>query len=89
MAELLCQFGKFNRMLCEHCHGISERAVSPDRLRKFVGVERLWLPDIHHRRECEGMVEHLHQKLWNNWNCACGHVKTRPAYRPLGRKAEV
>ncbi|QZN94851.1 DNA polymerase IV [Symbiopectobacterium purcellii] len=63
LAELLRQFGKFGRVLWERCHGIDERAVSPDRLRKSVGVEKTLATDIHHWHECEGLVEQLYQEL--------------------------
>lgn len=63
LAELLRQFGKFGRVLWERCHGIDERAVSPDRLRKSVGVEKTLAADIHHWHECEGLVEQLYQEL--------------------------
>lgn len=63
LAEFLCQFGKFGRVLWERCHGIDERAVSPDRLRKSVGVEKTLAADIHHWHECEGLVEQLYQEL--------------------------
>ncbi|MBG6242266.1 MAG: DNA polymerase IV [Candidatus Symbiopectobacterium sp. Dall1.0] len=63
LAELLRQFGKFGRVLWERCHGIDERTVSPDRLRKSVGVEKTLAADIHHWHECEGLVEQLYQEL--------------------------
>ena len=63
LAELLRQFGKFGRVLWERCHGIDERAVSPDRLRKSVGVEKTLAADIHHWHECEGLVEQLYKEL--------------------------
>ncbi|ATA22811.1 DNA polymerase IV [Brenneria goodwinii] len=63
LAELLKGFGKFGRVLWERCHGIDERAVSPDRLRKSVGVEKTLAQDIHHWHECEGLIEQLYQEL--------------------------
>lgn len=63
LAELLRQFGKFGRVLWERCHGIDERAVSPDPLRKSVGVEKTLAADIHHWHECERLVEQLYQEL--------------------------
>lgn len=63
LAELLRQFGKFGRILWERCHGIDERAVSPDRLRKSVGVEKTLAADIHDWHECEGLIEQLFLEL--------------------------
>ncbi|RLM18497.1 DNA polymerase IV [Brenneria alni] len=63
LAELLKSFGKFGRILWERCHGIDERSVSPDRLRKSVGVEKTLARDIHHWHECEGLIEQLYQEL--------------------------
>lgn len=63
LARLLRHFGKFGRILWERCHGIDERAVSPDRLRKSVGVEKTLACDIHHWHECEGLIEQLYPEL--------------------------
>ncbi|WP_409309594.1 DNA polymerase IV [Pectobacterium sp. B1J-3] len=63
LAELLKSFGKFGRILWERCHGIDERAVSPDRLRKSVGVEKTLAKDIYHWHECEALIEQLYPEL--------------------------
>ncbi|MCL2891544.1 DNA polymerase IV [Brenneria tiliae] len=63
LAELLKHFGKFGRVLWERSHGIDERPVSPDRLRKSVGVEKTLAQDIHHWHECAGLIEQLYQEL--------------------------
>lgn len=63
LSELLREFGKFGRVLWERSHGIDERAISPDRLRKSVGVEKTLAADIHHWHECEALIEQLYQEL--------------------------
>ncbi|MFZ1873717.1 MAG: DNA polymerase IV [Chania sp.] len=56
LAALLKSFGKFGRVLWERSQGIDERAVSPDRLRKSVGVERTLAEDIHRWEDCETLI---------------------------------
>lgn len=56
LAALLKRFGKFGRVLWERCQGIDERQVSPERLRKSVGVERTLVADIHHWQDCETLI---------------------------------
>lgn len=64
LADLLKRFGKFGRVLWERCQGIDEREVSPDRLRKSVGVERTLVADIHEWEDCEALiVEKLYPEL--------------------------
>ncbi|CNE63178.1 DNA polymerase IV [Yersinia nurmii] len=63
LADLLKTFGKFGRVLWERCHGIDERGISPDRLRKSVGVERTLAQDIHHWEECVEIIEKLFPEL--------------------------
>ncbi|CNE73942.1 DNA polymerase IV [Yersinia rohdei] len=62
-AELLKRFGKFGHVLWERSHGIDEREVSPDRLRKSVGVERTLAEDIHDWQSCESLIEQLYSEL--------------------------
>ena len=62
-AELLKRFGKFGHVLWERSHGIDEREVSPDRLRKSVGVERTLAEDIHDWESCESLIEKLYIEL--------------------------
>ncbi len=64
LADLLKRFGKFGRVLWERCQGIDEREVSPDRLRKSVGVERTLVADIYEWEDCEALiVEKLYPEL--------------------------
>lgn len=56
LAALLKSFGKFGRVLWERSQGVDEREVSPDRLRKSVGVERTLAEDIHHWEDCEALI---------------------------------
>ncbi|CAI0698682.1 DNA polymerase IV [Serratia proteamaculans] len=53
---LLKRFGKFGRVLWERCQGIDLREVSPERLRKSVGVERTLAEDIHDWEDCETLI---------------------------------
>lgn len=63
LSALLKSFGKFGRVLWERCHGIDERQVSPDRLRKSVGVEKTLAQDIHDWPQCEALIETLYDEL--------------------------
>ncbi len=56
LAALLKRFGKFGRVLWERCQGIDLREVSPERLRKSVGVERTLAEDIHDWEDCEALI---------------------------------
>jgi DNA polymerase-4 len=56
LATLLKRFGKFGRVLWERCQGIDLREVSPERLRKSVGVERTLAEDIHDWEDCEALI---------------------------------
>ena len=61
--ELAKRFGKFGPVLWNRSHGIDERALSVERKRKSVGVERTLAEDIHSLEECIDMVEKLLPKL--------------------------
>ncbi|OSM94710.1 MULTISPECIES: DNA polymerase IV [Lonsdalea] len=63
LSALLKSFGKFGRVLWERCHGIDERQVSPDRLRKSVGVEKTLAQDIHDWSQCEALIDTLYDEL--------------------------
>ncbi|MFJ5451106.1 DNA polymerase IV [Pectobacterium carotovorum] len=63
LADLLKEFGKFGRVLWERCQGIDERRISPDRLRKSVGVEKTLAQDIHDWEQCENLIEQLYEEL--------------------------
>ncbi|CAJ0996761.1 DNA polymerase IV [Sodalis praecaptivus] len=63
LATLLRQFGKFGRVIWERSHGIDERQVSADRLRKSVGVERTLAQDITRWEACEEIIDHLYPEL--------------------------
>lgn len=63
LSALLKSFGKFGRVLWERCHGIDERQVSPDRLRKSVGVEKTLAQDIHEWSQCEALIDTLYDEL--------------------------
>ncbi|ELZ5940999.1 MULTISPECIES: DNA polymerase IV [Providencia] len=60
---LIKAMGKFGQVLWERCHGIDERPVNPDRLRKSVGVERTLVKDIYHWEECLPLLDKLYEEL--------------------------
>lgn len=63
LSALLKRFGKFGCGLWERCHGIDEREVVTDRLRKSLGVERTLSEDIHHWEQCMTIIEVLYEEL--------------------------
>lgn len=63
LALLLKRFGKFGRILWERCHGIDQREVVTDRLRKSLGVERTLSEDIHQWEQCLTIIDFLYEEL--------------------------
>lgn len=63
VVSLIKSMGKFGQILWERCHGIDERAVNPERLRKSVGVERTLAEDIHHWEDCLPLIDKLYEEL--------------------------
>lgn len=72
LALLLKRFGKFGRVLWERSHGIDEREISSDRLRKSVGVERTLAADIHEWPRCETII---HEQLYPELEKRLAQVK--------------
>ena len=60
---ILSQFGKFGRVLLDRAHGIDNRAVITDRIRKSVGVERTLNHNIQQVGECEAVLNELFTEL--------------------------
>lgn len=60
---LISQFGKFGNTLWDRCHGIDDRPVVVERVRKSVGVERTYLNDIHSLDECILAIKPLYVEL--------------------------
>ncbi|MDC9597664.1 DNA polymerase IV [Xenorhabdus anantnagensis] len=60
---LIKNLGKFGLSLWERCHGIDERLITPERLRKSVGVEKTLAQDIHEWHECVELIEKLYPEL--------------------------
>ncbi|WP_034949002.1 DNA polymerase IV [Erwinia oleae] len=63
LATLLKRFGKFGRVIWERSHGIDERAVITERLRKSLGVERTLSEDIHSWEACLEIIDFLYEEL--------------------------
>nr|WP_314266423.1 DNA polymerase IV [uncultured Moellerella sp.] len=57
------KLGKFGQVLWARSHGIDERLVNPDCLRKSVGVERTLSQDIHQWNDCLELIERLYAEL--------------------------
>lgn len=52
-----------SNLIWRRSHGIDERQVSADRLRKSVGVERTLAQDITRWEACEEIIDHLYPEL--------------------------
>ncbi|PIJ49286.1 DNA polymerase IV [Erwinia sp. OLTSP20] len=63
LAALLRRFGKFGHILWERSHGVDEREVITERLRKSLGVERTLAQDIHHWDDCLAIIDQLYDEL--------------------------
>ncbi|QDF67882.1 DNA polymerase IV [Shewanella sp. SNU WT4] len=61
--KLVQQFGKFGQSLYQRAHGIDERDVSPDRIRKSVGVETTLGQDISTLAQCQQVLAKLIPEL--------------------------
>lgn len=78
------RFGKFGHILWQRAHGIDERDVQTDRVRKSVGVERTLSADIHTEAECREVVEYLYDTLCNRLAL---HQKKYHASKPMRIKS--
>lgn len=56
--ELTSYFGKFGKQLYEQSHGIDERMVEPNRVRKSLSVEQTFSEDIH-AEEALSYIRHI------------------------------
>ncbi|GAB1439636.1 DNA polymerase IV [Providencia sp.] len=63
VVTLIKSMGKFGQALWDRCHGVDERPVNPDRLRKSVGVERTLAEDIHDWNDCLSLLDKLYNEL--------------------------
>lgn len=63
LAGLLKRFGKFGRIIWERSHGIDEREVVTERLRKSLGVEHTLAEDIHSWEACLAIINTLYEEL--------------------------
>lgn len=64
MLSLIKSMGKFGQALWERCHGVDDRPINPERVRKSVGVERTLAKDIHHWEECLPLLDTLYDELY-------------------------
>ena len=60
---LLKQFGKFGQDLWQRSHGIDERDIIPERVRKSIGVEKTLLHNIETQEQCWQQIEVMYQEL--------------------------
>ncbi|EPN4952603.1 DNA polymerase IV [Vibrio diabolicus] len=60
---LVSQFGKFGNTLWDRCHGIDDRPVVVERVRKSVGVERTYFSDIDNLKQCLLAIDPLFLEL--------------------------
>lgn len=60
---LLQRFGKFGQSLWNRCHGIDERGVETERVRKSLGVERTMPEDLHTEEACLAVMASLYGEL--------------------------
>ncbi|NKF49683.1 DNA polymerase IV [Shewanella sp. WXL01] len=60
---LVQRFGKFGSVLHERAYGRDERAISPNRVRKSVGVETTLAKDIYTLSQCQQVMPQLIQEL--------------------------
>jgi DNA polymerase-4 len=74
------RFGKFGHILWQRAHGIDERDIQTNRVRKSVGVERTLSADIHSEAECLEVVEYLYDTLVNRLAL---HQKKYHASKPM------
>ncbi len=63
--ELGHKFGKMGRYLYQVCRGVDDRAVSADRIRKSVSVERTFEEDLTTDEEVMKILEFLIERLTN------------------------
>ncbi|MDO6618978.1 MULTISPECIES: DNA polymerase IV [unclassified Shewanella] len=61
--KLISGFGKFGRVLIERTQGIDTRQISPNRIRKSVGVETTLAQDIFTIEQCSNVMPQLIQEL--------------------------
>lgn len=71
---LLNQLGKVGQRIWSFSHGIDERKVQPERLRKSVGVETTLLQNITELRDGEAVLDHLYPQLIERVQRACPHI---------------
>ena len=60
---LLSRFGKLGHSLWLRCHGIDEREIETERVRKSVGVEVTLAEDIHSQDQCNEVVASLLEEM--------------------------
>lgn len=68
---LVERFGKFGQILWLRCHGIDEREVETERMRKSVAVEKTLVEDIRTKQQCIAVMNHLYDELEVRLKRAC------------------
>jgi DNA polymerase IV len=65
LAFLVEHFGKAGPFYHAISHGIDERPVRPNRIRKSLGAENTFMHDIHDYGQCCAALEPLLEKVWH------------------------
>lgn len=63
ISTVIKEFGKVGVEIWNRCHGIDERTVCADSLRKTVGIEITLPQDIHDWEQCKKKIGHLYPEL--------------------------
>jgi DNA polymerase-4 len=63
LSDLANQFGKLGHYLYQQCHGLDNRSVEPNRIRKSLSVERTFSQNIIDIDECINILTELYNKL--------------------------
>ncbi|PKF51822.1 DNA polymerase IV [Enterovibrio nigricans] len=72
---LLQRFGKFGQSLWNRCHGIDDRNVETDRVRKSVGVERTLPEDIQSEAQCLEVMASLYEEMERRLKRVCPEME--------------
>ncbi|KXF79814.1 DNA polymerase IV [Enterovibrio coralii] len=72
---LLQRFGKFGQSLWNRCHGVDDRHVETERVRKSVGVERTLPEDIQSEAQCLEVMASLYEEMEQRLRRVCPEME--------------